>query len=170
MPRTRILKRNSRAFVSLCFFTYLYVSISAWAQTPQANDYSDSKNWLCKPGGHDACDVDLTTTVIGTGGQLTRETFKADPDATIDCFYVYPTVSTDPTPNSDMTPDAAELNVIRQQFARFGSQCRRYAPMYRQVTLAGLRQLLGGGSGALDRGLQYDDVLDAWKYYLEHDN
>jgi hypothetical protein len=69
-----------------------------------------------------------------------------------------------------MTPDAAEENVVRQQFARFGSQCRRYAPMYRQVTLAGLRQLLGGGGGALDRGLQYDDVLDAWKYYLEHLN
>jgi hypothetical protein len=69
-----------------------------------------------------------------------------------------------------MTPDAAELNVVRQQFARFGSQCRRYAPVYRQVTLAGLRQVLGGGGGALDRGLQYDDVLDAWKYYLEHLN
>ena len=166
------MKRNSRAFVSLCFFTYLYVSISAWAQTPQANDYSDSKNWLCKPGRHDACDVDLTTTVIGTGGQLTRETFKADPDATIDCFYVYPTVSTDPTPNSDMTPDAAEMNVVRQQFARFASKCRPYAPVYRQVTLAGLRTLLAGASrgSSLAQGLQYDDVRDAWNYYLEHDN
>ena len=44
-----------------------------------------------------------------------------NPNAPIDCFYVYPTVSTDPTPNSDMIADAAELNVIRQQFARFGS-------------------------------------------------
>jgi len=166
------LKRNSRAFVSLCFFTYLCVSITAFAQTPQANDYSDSKNWLCKPGSHDACDVDLTATVIGTGGQLTRETFKADPDATIDCFYVYPTVSTDPTPNSDMTPDAAEMNVVRQQFARFSSKCRPYAPVYRQVTLAGLRTLLAGaGRGnSFAQGLQYDDVRDAWNYYLEHDN
>ena len=166
------MKRNSRAFVSLCFFTYLCVTVTAFAQTPQANDYSDSKNWLCKPGRHDACDVDLTTTVIGTGGQLTRETFKADPDATIDCFYVYPTVSTDPTPNSDMTPDAAEMNVVRQQFARFASKCRPYAPVYRQVTLAGLRTLLAGaGRGSsFTQGLQYDDVRDAWNYYLEHDN
>jgi hypothetical protein len=41
-----------------------------------------------------------------------------------------------------MLPDAAALNVIRQQFARFGSKCRLYAPMYRQVTLVGLRMLL----------------------------
>ena len=48
----------------------------------------------------------------------------------------------DRTPYSDMLPDAAALNVIRQQFARFGSKCRLYAPMYRQVTLVGLRMLL----------------------------
>jgi len=88
----------------------------------------------------------------------------------VDCFYVYPTVSTDPTPNSDIIADPAEMNVIRQQFARFGSKCRTYAPMYRQITLAGLRRVLGGGGGALDRGVQYDDVKDAWNYYLEHDN
>jgi hypothetical protein len=71
-----------------------------------------------------------------------------------------------------MTADPAELNVIRQQFARFASKCRPYAPLYRQVTLAGLRARLagGGGGGALASGLQYDDVLDAWNYYLEHDN
>jgi hypothetical protein len=69
-----------------------------------------------------------------------------------------------------MTADPAELNVIRQQFARFASTCRPYAPLYRQVTLAGLRTLLAGGTGSLARGLQYDDVRDAWHYYLEHDN
>jgi hypothetical protein len=140
------------------------------AQTP--NDYAGAKSWLCRPGAaHDACDIDLTTTVIAADGKLSRETWTADPNAPIDCFYVYPTVSTDPTPNSDMNADVAELNVIRQQFARFGSKCRRYAPLYRQITLAGLRIMLGRGGGAsLDRGIQYDDVLNAWNYYLDHDN
>jgi hypothetical protein len=134
---------------------------------PQPNNYRDAKSWLCRPGlhGDDACDVDLTTTVIGADGKLTRETWTADANPPVDCFYVYPTVSTDPTPNSDMIPDAAELNVIRQQFARFGSVCRRYAPIYRQITLAGLR-----GGVSLDHGLQYDDVRDAWRSYLENDN
>lgn len=136
-----------------------------------SNDYSDPNSWLCRPGSvHDACDVDLTTTVIRADGSLSRETWDKEKNSPIDCFYVYPTVSTDPTPNSDMLADSAELNVIRQQFARFGSKCRQYAPMYRQITLAGLRQILGGGTDSLDHGLQYDDVLDAWKYYLDHDN
>ncbi len=156
---------------------------AAWAQLPAAppaaadavqspNDYGDAKSWLCRPGRHDACDIDLTTTVVAADGKLSRETWSADPSAPIDCFYVYPTVSTDPTPTSDMTADPAELNVIGQQFARFGSTCRPYAPMYRQVTLAGLRRMMapGGGGVVLDRGVGYDDVRDAWKYYLEHDN
>ena len=138
----------------------------------QPNDYSDAKSWLCRPGQHDACDIDLTTTVVSANGSLNRETWTDDRNAPIDCFYVYPTVSTDPTPNSDMVADEAERNVIRQQFARFASKCRPYAPMYRQITLAGLRlRLAGGGGGAsLEHGLQYDDVKDAWKYYLDHDN
>jgi hypothetical protein len=136
----------------------------------QPNDYSDPKTWLCRPGREDACAVDLKTTVIAADGKLTTENWTADPNAPIDCFYVYPTVSTDTTPNSDMTPDPAELNVVRQQFARFGSKCRPYAPVYRQVTLTGLRAVMAAPNFNLDRGVGYDDVLNAWNYYLEHDN
>jgi len=140
-------------------------------ETPKPNDYSDGKAWLCRPGRSDACAVDNTATVVAADGALAREPWTADRNAPIDCFYVYPTVSTDPTPNSDMDADPAELNVIRQQFARFASKCRPYAPLYRQVTLAGLRRMLApGGSVTLDRGLQYDDVRDAWNYYLQNDN
>ena len=57
-------------------------------------------------------------------GTTTREAFTANPSPPIDCFYVYPTVSMDPPPNSDMTAGNEERNVIRQQFARFRSQCR----------------------------------------------
>jgi hypothetical protein len=144
---------------------------AATSTTPAANDYRDGKTWLCRPGRNDACAADHTTTVIAADGKLTREAWTVDSSAPIDCFYVYPTVSTDPTPNSDMTADPAELNVIRQQFARFGSKCRQYAPLYRQVTLAGLRRMLApGGTLTIDRGLQYDDVRDAWNDYLEYDN
>ena len=136
----------------------------------QSNDYSKPETWLCRPGQHDACETDLTTTVVAADGTLSREAWAADANAPIDCFYVYPTVSTDPTPNSDMVADEAERNVIRQQFARFAAKCKPYAPMYRQVTLAGLRTVLAGGGAALDHGIQYDDVRDAWNYYLQHEN
>ena len=142
------------------------------AASPAKNNYADAASWLCRPGRKDACAVDLSATVVAADGRLTKETWSADANAPIDCFYVYPTVSTDAGAQSDMKPDPAEQTVIRLQFARFASKCRPFAPMYRQVTLAGLRSALGGGGGAepMDRGVGYGDVRDAWNYYLEHDN
>jgi len=141
------------------------------AETPK-NNYADDKSWLCRPGRQDHCSIDHTTTVVAADGKLTRETWSADPNAPIDCFYVYPTVSTDTTPYSDMNADPAETNVVRQQFARFASKCRVYAPLYRQVTLSALTRGLAPGSTPvpLDRGLGYDDVRDAWNHYLQNDN
>src|SRR5215467_4302349 len=161
--------------IALAFFTLLSCGESSLAQSQTQsapkNDYSKAESWLCRPGRQDACTVDLTTTVVAADGKLTRESWTADPNAPIDCFYVYPTVSTDPTPNSDMNPDPAELNVVRTQFARFASKCRPYAPMYRQITLAGLRRsLVTGGTPPWGVGDQYNDVRDAWNYYLQHDN
>ena len=132
--------------------------------------YSKDASWLCRPGRHAACDIDLAATVVAADGTLKREPFRAAVNAPIDCFYVYPTISTDPGANSDMTPDPAELNVIAQQFARFSQVCKVYAPVYRQITLAGLRRIMTGGLDALSSGLAFDDVRDAWRYYLEHDN
>lgn len=135
------------------------------------NDYSKGEAWLCRPGRQDACAVDLTTTIVAADGKLTLEKWAADPQAPIDCFYVYPTVSNDQTPNSDMQAGPEEQAVIRAQFARFGSKCRLYAPLYRQVTLTALRAGIAGRPlTGLDRALGYNDVVAAWKYYLEHDN
>jgi hypothetical protein len=134
------------------------------------NDYSKPETWLCKPGRQDACTVDISTTVVTADGKLSRETFTPDPKAPIDCFYVYPTVSLDTTGNSDMDAGPEENNVIRAQFARFGSACRLYAPLYRQVTLTALRAGIAGRAMNVDRARGYNDVLDAWNYYLKNDN
>ncbi|HWX42674.1 MAG TPA: DUF3089 domain-containing protein [Blastocatellia bacterium] len=159
--------------ITLALLLGLAFAASASAQDqpkPAKNDYGDGKTWLCRPGRQDACAVDLTTTVVAASGKLTRETWTSNPNAPIDCFYVYPTVSNDPTPNSDMEAGPEELSVIKSQFARFGSQCRVYAPLYRQITLTALRAGIAGKPMPIDRALAYNDVVDAWKYYLEHDN
>ena len=140
----------------------------AASETP--NDYTRDEAWLCRPGRNDACAIDHTTTVVAADGTMTREVWAADPKAPVDCFYVYPTISTDPGAQSDMTADPAERNVIAQQFARFASTCRPFAPLYRQVTLVGLRQRIAGGAIDLGRGLAYADVRDAWNDYLARDN
>ena len=83
---------------------------------------------------------------------------------------MYPTVSRDPWGNSDMNPGKEEKRVIMLQFARFAADCRVYAPLYRQVTMTALRAYIAGKPIPADDKLAYDDVADAWKYYLEHDN
>ena len=153
------------------------MTTAAMAQTPPsapdtqpANDYSKAETWLCRPGRKDACAADQSTTVVTADGKLTTEPFNANPAAPIDCFYVYPTVSLDATGNSDMTAGPEELAAISSQFARFGSKCRTYAPLYRQGTLVSLRAAMAGKPTTVDRALGYNDVLNAWNYYLEHDN
>jgi hypothetical protein len=147
----------------------LAIAASASAQTAKI-DYADGKSWLCRPGRQDACAVDQTTTIVAADGTLTREAWQANPAAPIDCFYVYPTVSTDPGGNSDMIPGAEENGVVRAQLARFASQCKVYAPLYRQATLTALRAATTGSPIAVDRALGYNDVLDSWNHYLQHDN
>jgi hypothetical protein len=149
-------------------FCAVLVASDLAAQTK--NDYGDAKNWLCRPGRQDACTVDLTTTIVAADGKLTREEWKANPNAPIDCFYVYPTVSRDSGGNSDMMAGPEENGVIRGQFARFGSQCRIYAPLYRQATLTALRAATTGKPLKVDRALGYNDVSEAWNHYLQHDN
>jgi hypothetical protein len=174
-----------RSLLFLVVAGFITGTTGAQAQTPppapqaapaevKPNDYAAHASWLCRPGRKgDACDVDLTTTVVAADGTLTQEAFTADPKAPIDCFYVYPTVSADATPNSDMSQDPPEKNVIVQQFARFASHCRPFAPMYRQITLRGLQVALAKNADTLSlfaSGLQYDDVRDAWQHYLKNDN
>jgi hypothetical protein len=139
------------------------------AATP--NDYTNPAAWLCRPGRNDACAVNLDATVIQADGTTIVEPFHADPDAPIDCFYVYPTVSPDPGANATMAIEPAETNVVLHQLARFGSKCRLYAPMYRQITLTALTAMMMGKPPAdANWNLAYEDIQNAWSEYLAHDN
>jgi hypothetical protein len=166
MNHTGIVRLSAVAV--LLGLTTLSLSFSAAAAGD--NDYADPATWLCLPGHDDACSVDLSTTVIHADGRTEVEHHESNADAPIDCFYVYPTVSSDPTPNADMAAGPEELAVIRAQFARFGSQCRTFAPLYRQVTLTALRAAVAGQPMEADRMLAYQDVVDAWNHYLAHHN
>lgn len=154
--------------------TVLTVAASACAQTTPApktpNDYAKPESWLCLPGRQDACASDQTATIVEADGKTSIETFKTATAPAYDCFYVYPTVSTDPGGNSDMVIDPAEKRVVDQQLARFSSKCRVFAPMYRQVTLAALRSVMLGRPSPGDAELAYGDVRDAWRWYLANEN
>ena len=112
--------------------------------------------------------------MVAADGATQLEPFKAAANPPIDCFYVYPTVSTDPGILATMAIEPAEKIVVAQQFARFAASCRLYAPVYRQFTLTALVAMMTGhplpGSMGPRTTTPYDDVRDAWNYYLAHEN
>ena len=142
------------------------------AATP--NDYGNADNWLCLPGKkNSACDTNLDTTVVSADGTTSEEKYVAAKNPKIDCFYVYPTVSRDPGVVSTMKEGSEEKLVTAVQFARFGAVCRQFAPLYRQFTLTALAaRMLGKPMNAtgIDPKIGYNDVVDAWNYYLAHYN
>jgi hypothetical protein len=145
----------------------------ATAQAPAAAprpDYGKPENWLCHPGKVDACDSNQDATIIKADGSRSIEHFAATTDPKFDCFYVYPTVSLDPTPNSDMIAGPEENGVAAAQAGRFAKHCRVFAPLYRQVTLTALQAILQGRPVVADRAMAYGDVKAAWQEYLAYDN
>ena len=154
-----------RVLAAMSLVFGLGFAVDARAAAPV--DYAQPSTWLCRPGRQDVCaEPEVSTVIAPADGAMTRKTYAPAPDPPIDCFYVYPTVSQEPTPNADMTPGPAETRAVTEQFARFGAVCRTYAPVYRQTTVAAMR---GDAKGA-DDAIAYGDVLAAWRSYLEHDN
>jgi len=156
-------------------------SASAIASVPEkyagykSSVYAAPSAWLCRPDLEDVCDTNMEATVIAPDGKTETEHWTAAEDPPVDCFYVYPTISLDATPTSDMNPgENEELFVVRQQAARLGAECRVFAPVYRQLTLTTLLARISDsdtqGSSPTPVEFPYDDVLDAWKQYMANDN
>lgn len=136
-------------------------------------DYSLPQNWLCHPGARDLCtsESSAATVISGTAPPRREDAIAYAEDPAIDCFYVYPTVSLDETPNSDLVANEEERYVLAAQFARFGEVCRQYAPIYRQRSIPAMRQTIAGQTFDPDpHDLAYADVRDAFRYYLENEN
>ena len=124
---------------------------------------ADSTVWLCRPGvAPDPCTPGLSTTRLSPAGAvLGAVKVRADRKPPVDCFYVYPTVSTQKTENADLTIDPEQRRVALYQAARFSQHCRVYAPMYRQLTLQGVT----GARSPVGRAIAYADVKAAWDEY-----
>lgn len=129
-------------------------------------------NWLCHPGmANDPCDLPNDTTDLGTG-KKTPATKVTDADRKVDCFYVYPTVTDQAALIADRVAAPEVKSIARFQAARFNTQCRMFAPVYRQMTLSGLTPATTAARfGNRDFAKPgYSDVLRAWQEYLRDDN
>ncbi len=126
--------------------------------------------WLCFPGRHpDPCTPGLSTTVYSPSfKKLEVQHPKAVKHPTIDCFYVYPTVSGQSTGNANLHIDPEEKSIALYQAARYSQLCRVYAPMYRQLTLDGIG--LGKPRTKPNAALALSDVEKAFETYLRDYN
>jgi hypothetical protein len=135
-----------------------------------ASGASAKTTWLCRPGlKSNPCAPGLaTTTIAPTGAVLGTATPKRTAKPKIDCFYVYPTVSDQKTLQATRAIDPEEKSIALYQASRYSSECRVFAPVYRQITLQGILQ--PDKVTAKMQATSYGDVRDAFRDYLKHDN
>ncbi|QNN67960.1 DUF3089 domain-containing protein [Sphingomonas lutea] len=142
----------------------------AQAPAPAAPDYAKPATWLCLPGRTDICSTPVATTALNPNGYGSTGRSSVARNAPIDCFYVYPTVSSDQGLNSDLTPGREERLMTESQFARFASVCRPFVPIYRQMTLGAVAAAAAGVDLTQSGLLAYGDVLAAWRNYIRTKN
>jgi hypothetical protein len=125
--------------------------------------------WLCRPGmANDPCAFSLSSTTVTASGATTVSSQAPAASSRFDCFYVYPTVSTQKADNANLKVQPAETAAAVSQASRFSQVCRVWAPMYHQRTAASLAKGLGGDPAA-DQ-VAYASLLSGWQDYLAHDN
>jgi hypothetical protein len=142
----------------------------AQAQVPAAPNYANASAWLCLPGRADICSTPVPTAALNANGYGSVGRSSVARGAPIDCFYVYPTASSDQGLNSDLNAGREERLAAESQFARFASVCRPFAPIYRQMTLTSVVAHSAGADVTPAGLLALGDVVAAWRNYIRTRN
>jgi hypothetical protein len=125
--------------------------------------------WLCKPGMPDnPCVQSLATTAITATGATSISSPKPTTSTSFACFYVYGTISQEPSVNADLQRGKAEINSALVQAAPFSPVCQTYAPIYRQVTVADLETHPDLNFGPAETVTAYDSIKAGFEDFLTH--
>ena len=108
-----------------------------------------------------------TTVELGNGKSFIEKA-KPAKNPPIDCFYVYPTVSSQFTQNANDEIDPEELAIAESQASRFSQVCKVYAPIYPQLTIPAINT--PGGVTPEGSAKAYIGVLTAFEEYLARFN
>ncbi|MDQ2622026.1 MAG: DUF3089 domain-containing protein [Actinomycetota bacterium] len=148
-----------RKFVAAMIAT----AAAAVAMTLPAVASAEETVWICKPGqADDLCAGSIAGSTWHDPGPATPLGFTRPENPPVDCFYVYPTVSEQTTPNANLDKDPEVRRVVVQQARMYSRICDVYAPMYRQETDPGIY------TEATE--VAYQSALGAWRDYLENHN
>jgi len=125
-------------------------------------DFGDAANWAALPWTSD--DADLTPS---------SEQRDLQDQAPADTFFIHPTTYLSLFGRNATTDDEdlnrwTDVGPIRLQASVFNACCRVFAPRYRQAGIGAFVRGLDKAQGALD--FAYQDVRNAFRYYLEHFN
>lgn len=163
--------------------TLAYAIFCSFALISSASAASPAPVWGCLPGTlPNPCEGPLTTTYLSSTTIQPRkvdriETPARRADRPVDCFYVYPTVVSQPRLNAPRHMTAEVEAILKYEAARFSQVCDVYAPVYRQVTALGLSNpadliaaINGKDEAAPSVTVAYADIVAAWHDYLEHRN
>src|SRR5262249_12285559 len=103
-----IRRRGTAAGVAMCLVAG--AGIAAGSAAPVAAHSITAQRqeivWLCRPGlPQTPCESDLTATVAQADGSQKMQAAAPAKNPPVDCFYVYPTVSAQPTVNANLNVD-----------------------------------------------------------------
>lgn len=127
--------------------------------------------WLCKPGkANSPCGTAVySMTSVSANGVQTRIPLPPPVGRRapkVDCFYVYPTVSSQPGPNANLNRDPELVSIAAQQ-ASISDICKVFAPIYPQYTVPAI---LGGKISKKTSEIAYAGVKAAWNEYVKKYN
>jgi DUF3089 family protein len=163
MATSRVARWRSLPITFLLFSIFCVPGLTSCSNSPAAA----ATVWLCRPGlAPDPCTASLATTVVnGTGSKRVADYEPASHPA-IDCFYVYPLVSLQTTPNTTLRIDPQQTAIAELEASPFSRVCRVFAPMYQQDTLSSV----SSQQAQQAQQVAYASVLAAWRDYLAHYN
>src|SRR4051812_12696538 len=129
---------------------------------------SASVKWLCRPGlTKSPCTGSQKTTFFSAFNKRVGVATPKPTRRSVDCFYVYPTVSNQDATVATKAADPEIRDIALFQVARYSQVCRVFAPIYRQITVPALQR---SGVTAAQRAIGDKDVLEAWRLYLKKYN
>jgi Protein of unknown function (DUF3089) len=115
---------------------------------------------------NDPCSQSLATTAVTATGATSVSSPTPTASAAFACFYVYGTVSREPSVNADLRRGKAEITAAEVQASPFSPVCQVYAPIYRQVTLAGLAAHPDLNFGPAETVTAYNSIKAGFEDFL----
>lgn len=147
------MSAHVRRVIGAMALTVLIASLApVVAQSAGATSaHVSSTTWLCKPGvTPNPCVQNISYASVPAAGAPSIVHVAPAHSAPVDCFYVYPTVSGQTTPNANLVVGPEETYIAADQAAPFSQVCRVFAPMYRQMTV---HELFSKDAAAQQRAL-----------------